>query len=118
MWRTRVPAIVATLTALLISACATGDLDADLLNAAENGQLAQVESLLAKGADFETKDDFDRTPLMLSAFGGHEKIVALLLKEGADVTAKAKYGQTALQFAEQKGDDTIAAMLKVAGTDM
>jgi len=117
MARLAFPVTAAMLVAIVISACAGGDINRDLLKATEQGNLQQVKSLLAKGANIDAKDDFDRTPLMLSAFGGHDAIAALLIQAGADVRAKAKYGQTALQFAVERGHGAIAALLKAAGAD-
>jgi ankyrin repeat protein len=39
--------------------------------AAENGHAAVVKLLLEKGAELETKDDYDRTPLLWAAKNGH-----------------------------------------------
>jgi ankyrin repeat protein len=106
---------VMAIVVAFVSSCAPVDVNLALLKASETGSLQQVKSLLAKGASVNTKDDFDRTPLMLSAFGGHADIAAALLKAGADIGAKAKYGQTALQFAVERGNTAVADLLRAAG---
>ena len=110
-------AAAALLLAVVVSSCAKVDVNAALLKATEQGKLQQVKTLLEKGASVDTKDSFDRTPLMISAVGGHADIAAMLIKAGADVHAKAKYGQTALQFAVERGDQAIEVMLRAAGAD-
>ncbi len=110
-------AAAAMILAVIVSSCAGVDVNAALLEATEQGRVQQVKSLLAKGASVDTKDSFDRTPLMLSAVGGHADIAAMLIKAGADVHARAKYGQTALQFAVERGDQAIEVMLRAAGAD-
>jgi len=110
-------AVVAIIIGAVVSSCSKGDVNLALLKATEEGKLRQVESLLAKGASVDTKDSFDRTPLMLSVVGGYPDVVAVLLKAGADVHAKAKYGQTALQFAVERGNQAIETMLRAAGAD-
>jgi len=110
-------AAVAIVVAAIVSSCSRGDVNVALLKATEDGNVRQVESLLAKGASVDAKDAFDRTPLMLSVVGGYPDVVAALLKAGADVHAKAKYGQTALQFAVERGNRAIESMLRAAGAD-
>jgi ankyrin repeat protein len=100
---------------LLVGCGGKADLDGGLLKAVEAGKLDEVTSLLEKGANVDAKDDFDRTPLMMSALGGHTRIAKALIDAGADLNAAAKYGQTALKFAEEQGNDEIAGMLRAAG---
>ena len=45
----------------------------DILEAAKKGKNAEVEQLLAKGADLESQDRDGRTPLMLAAQYGHDR---------------------------------------------
>lgn len=109
------PVLIALTALLLVSCGGKPDLEAGLLKAAEAGKLDDVTALLEKGADIDTTDDFGRTPLMMSALGGHTRIAKVLIDAGADIGAAAKYGQTALQFAEEQGNSDIAGMLRAAG---
>ena len=84
------------LTALAASAA---DLSAGLLSAAASGKTDQVSSLLAKGANLESKDKNGRTPLMLAAQHGQAEIVKLLLSKGAKADARDRFGWTAYGLA-------------------
>ena len=53
-----------------------------LVDAAENGKLSNVKSLIAKGADVNFRDRW-RTPLYSAAEGGYSEVVRLLLDQGA-----------------------------------
>ncbi|KAN0079235.1 hypothetical protein V8E54_004449 [Elaphomyces granulatus] len=41
--------------------------------------------LLLEKADFESEDDYNRTPLSWAAANGYEAVVKLLLENGADL---------------------------------
>ena len=109
-------AVLAVLTAFVIVACGTTDVDAALLEAAEAGNLERVNEMLGRGADVNTVDEFGRTPLMLAAFRGHAPVVDSLISAGADLDVTARFGQTAIVFAEQQGHPRIAAMIEDART--
>jgi len=65
-------------------------LDADLIEAATQGQTWQVRALLDKGAKLETRDRQNGwTPLMWAARGGHVGTVRLLLARGATVNRRS-----------------------------
>ena len=66
--------------------------------AADRGNTAIVDTLLAHGADVKAVDDFDRcTPLHWAAQQGHTAIVEALLAKGADAKAATKEGPYAAQ---------------------
>jgi ankyrin repeat protein len=52
--------------------------------AAARGDTAEVERLLARGADPNARDDHDRTPLHVAAFGSHYDTTRALVRGGAD----------------------------------
>ena len=109
------PILVVIIALFMVGCGGKPDLNGDLLKAVEAGQLSDVTSLLGKGANVNATDDFDRTPLMMSALGGHGPIAQALIEAGADLNATAKYGQTALEFAEDQGNSEVVSMLKAAG---
>ena len=113
MRNAKILATLVVLISLFIVACG-GDINENLLKAIEESNLEDVQSFIDKGAELNTKDEFDRTPLMIAAYNGDEEIVSFLLEKGADTGATAKYGQTALQFANEQGNTKIADMLKAA----
>jgi ankyrin repeat protein len=49
-----------------------------------------VKLLLEKGAELESKDKIDWTPLWWAAANGHEMVVRLLLEKGAKLEYKDK----------------------------
>jgi ankyrin repeat protein len=55
----------------------------ELITAAEKGDIAVMQTLLAKGADVDVKDNDGVTALMYAAQNGHKHIVELLKKAGA-----------------------------------
>lgn len=63
------------------------ELNEQLREAANEGNLTTVESLLIAGANIEAPDESGNTPLMLAAYSGHEKVVQYLLDKRASVYA-------------------------------
>jgi len=59
-----------------------------LINAAENGNIAKVNTLLAKGVDVNAKNSIGFTALRYASQNGHSEVVKALLAKGADVNAK------------------------------
>ncbi|EQC28849.1 hypothetical protein SDRG_13361 [Saprolegnia diclina VS20] len=84
------------------------------------GDVARVHAWLAQAADtvIESRDDSDKTPLMLAAAGGHHTIVELLLERGPDVDATDAMGRTALMYAALSGHPIILDMLLGHFADM
>jgi ankyrin repeat protein len=58
-----------------------------LLAAAAGGDAAGVQEALAAGADTETRDARQRTPLLLAVTGDHLEAARLLVAAGADANA-------------------------------
>ena len=52
-----------------------GDINEDLINAAENGQIEKVRALLKEGAAVNAKMKYGATALMRAAGGGHTQVV-------------------------------------------
>ncbi|MEM9569377.1 MAG: ankyrin repeat domain-containing protein [Bacteroidota bacterium] len=85
-------------------------IDTQLRDAAQEGDLELVKSLIEQGADVNAVDAvFWRTPLNVSAKAGHFDVVKYLVKKGADVHYKDRTGQTAL---DRTRDEKIAKYLK------
>lgn len=66
------------------------NIEADLLEAATNGDSRRVTTLLKQGAKIETRDPQTTwTPLMMAARGGHVATVRVLLERGARVNVRS-----------------------------
>ena len=81
-------------------------------DAARNGDLEKVKTLLKDNPDLvSSKDKWDRTPLHWAAFGGHKDVATLLLASKAEVNAKAIAGRTPLHLAAGRGHKDVAELL-------
>lgn len=67
-------------------------------NAAQDGNLAEVEKLIASGTNVDEGNEYGETALMKAAASGHVNVVTALLdrkNNKANIEAMDKYGQTA-----------------------
>ncbi len=87
---------------LVIPLSVHADLGKDLLRAAEQGEVAEVRSLLQRGADVHGRDHSSWTPLIHAAYQGKNEVVRILLEAGADAKDKGLGGYTALSLAALK----------------
>lgn len=109
--------LLATLAFSVGASAAAGDLH----SAARKGELAQVSTLLADGADPNEQDGEGATALFVAARWGRTGVVEILLENGADplIVAKSPYGSggTAIHIASQRGHVEIVEMLLDGGVD-
>ena len=84
----------------------------ELAEAAEDGNLAAVNRLLAAGADVHALDDL---ALRWASFNGHLAVVQALLAAGARVHANNDY---ALRQASENGHLAVVQTLLAAGADV
>ena len=75
-------ALVVFRALLILTRCAT---NRDVIREAARGHTATVHTLLAHGADGNTRDRDGKTALMLAAFEGHTVTVQVLLANGVPV---------------------------------
>ncbi len=81
--------------------------------ACEKPELLPIAQLLiARGANFEAKDDKQRTPLICAAIARNGAAVSLLLGHRANIQAADDGGYFALDYAACPRDDVIASMLE------
>lgn len=67
-----------------------------LLNAASEGNVELVKSIIEAGADLNAKDDQGRTALMLALGNSHFGVVVELIEAGADMLATDHAGNSFL----------------------
>jgi len=85
---------------------------------AAQGHTATVHTLLAHGADGNTRDRDGKTALMLAAFEGHTGTVQVLLANGVQVNTQDKAGATALMLAAARGHTNVVTALLAQGADV
>lgn len=82
-----------------------------LLEAAAQGDMAEVTALLDKRADLDAPDpETGRTPLLGAAAAGQWPMVLYLLRRGADASRSDAQGHSALHFAALAGDSSVEAL--------
>ena len=85
---------------------------APLTIACHYGSYEAAEALCAHGAELDTRENGQWTPLIAAAANGHPKICAMLLALGADPSLKTKKGKTALDLARWYNKPECAALLQ------
>jgi ankyrin repeat protein/serine/threonine protein kinase len=90
----------------------------DLISAAERGDTAVVQALLADGTDVDAKRNDGATALIVASYNGHFELVQALLAKGAQVNAKENDGATALIRASQQGHLELVQALLAKGADV
>ncbi|KAJ1475513.1 ankyrin repeat protein, partial [Baffinella frigidus] len=84
--------------------------------AARAGETAEVQRLIALGADVSAKPfSTGATPLHTASENGREEVVKVLLDAGADVEAKTTVGATPLYVAASNGHAGVVRILLNAG---
>lgn len=86
--------------------------------AVRRGSVAELQRLVANGADMDARDGHGQTALMIAAAEGRGQVVDWLVGCGADLDHTAKYGLSALMLAVVRGHLDIVRMLTNAGADL
>ena len=89
-----------------------------LVNAAGDGNVAEVQALLAAGADVDARATFGAMALTHAALLGHYRVAQILLEAGANIDATNRDGETALDLATRRGHIDIVRVLLNAGADV
>lgn len=89
-----------------------------LIAAAEDDDLAVVETLLAQGADVHTVDTRGRTALIAAAYGDHLAVAAALIRAGADVNVQDDTQQSAYLIPTADGSLEMLKLTLAAGADV
>lgn len=100
-------ALLTVPTALVLSVKAQSKTPGmSLHQAAAAGDIEQVKSLLAKGADVNAKDKPMRgTALHYAAKNSHPEVAKLLISQGAHVNAVDRRAETPLHYASARGQE-------------
>lgn len=93
--------------------------DAQLIKAAQGGEMEAIKRLCAEGADINVRSNYRWTPLVCAAPGGHALMAdALSCGDGATAQAGSSSGWTALMIATVEGHTEVARMLIELGADV
>eukprot|EP01094_Clydonella_sp_ATCC50884_P018346 TRINITY_DN3380_c0_g1_i2.p1 TRINITY_DN3380_c0_g1~~TRINITY_DN3380_c0_g1_i2.p1 ORF type:complete len:1629 (-),score=673.34 TRINITY_DN3380_c0_g1_i2:147-5033(-) len=97
--------------------------DDALLKSAARGDKSGVSKALKAGVDANVTDERLRSPLIVAAEGGHEKVVRLLLDRGANVRHTDRNGATALHYVMRSNklealDAIVEALEKVSKLEL
>ncbi|KAL8381125.1 hypothetical protein RB595_005419 [Gaeumannomyces hyphopodioides] len=85
--------------------------------AAINGHENGTKLLIKAGAEKETRDRYQRTPLRLAAEYGHDAVTRLLIKAGAEKETRDQHQRTPLHLAAEYGHDAVTRLLIKAGAE-
>ena len=85
----------------------------DLLGAVETGNIGMVGRLLFSGisADVRNNNEYNRTPLHLTAYNNNTEVAQLLIAHKADIEARDEYNRTPLHYAAWKNSTEVAQLL-------
>ncbi len=90
----------------------------DLNQAAVDGDLDRVKSLVADGADVNVKNRMSMTPLVVAAMNNRTAVCEFLIANGADLNARDGRGQTAIYFAVDRNNKDLVELLVKKGADV
>jgi uncharacterized protein len=89
-----------------------------LHSAVYRGNQAEVEKLIASGADVNAENHFGATPIALAAVAADTQLIAALLRAGANANSPNQEGQTVLMTVARTGNVDAAKLLLRHGADV
>ncbi len=91
----------------------------EIFKSSENGNLAEVRSLLEKNSDLlNSKDETGRTPLHRACRGKHADIIEYLINRGANVNLQDNYGCIPLHNSAVRGHMEAVRLLVSGGAEI
>ena len=105
--------IILLLSRLAAGQAAYGSLDYQLIQASKNGDAANVQQLLQRGANINAEDTGGYTALLMSAMYGKADVVKLLLDKGANIESRDKFQNLTplLGAVRSSNTDTVKLLL-------
>ena len=85
--------------------------------AAHEGQVDEINRLIASGADLNARDRVGRTPAHVAAFASHDDAVSALAKGGADMNALENRVYDVLTIAAVANDPELVSLAMALGND-
>jgi len=85
--------------------------------AAHEGQVEEINRLIASGADLNARDQVGRTPAHVAAFASHDDAVSALAKGGADMNALENRVYDVLTIAAVANDPDMVSLAMALGND-
>ena len=116
--RAVVACALAAAVLLFVPACGGKRKSNALCQAAADGNLGEVKSQLAQGADANGKDSEGDLPLNCAAEYGHLDVAKYLVSQGADIRATSRLGWTPMHSAAWKGHKDVVEYLVSKGADV
>lgn len=103
-----------------LAACSNNvDIDQELVQGAQKGDMKRVEHALENGANVNARDlNHHSTALMWASHEGHLEIMRVLMQHGAKIDAKRDNGESALWFTAQQGRLQAMKLLVEKGADL
>jgi hypothetical protein len=86
--------------------------DQKIIQAASDGNAAEVERLLSVGVNVNTKDKWGWTAMSMAAYGGHAEVARVLISHGATLDHQDVDNDTPLTLARNKGHRTLVMMIE------
>lgn len=86
--------------------------DQKIIQAASDGNAAEVERLLSIGVNVNTKDKWGWTAMSMAAYGGHAEVARVLISHGASLDHQDVDQDTPLTLARNKGHRTLVMMIE------
>jgi ankyrin repeat protein len=119
--------ILFILTAGVIYQCSPGeekkvqkevsDMKNEIINAVNKNDYKKTKELLENGADINTKDERDRTLLMIAVYNNYYEISKLLIENKADINIQDDMKNNPFLYSGAEGQLEILKLLVKAGAD-
>jgi ankyrin repeat protein len=109
---------IKTYSQALLESSDQDELNNGLLDAARDGNLEEVRSLIDRGARVDAEDNIKRTPLHRAAWRGQAEVAGLLIDRGARVDAEDNIKWTPLHWAAAYDRTEVMRLLLDRGANV